>query len=82
MSVSYTHLELMYTDSNVENFVTYYYKIAAKNAVGAGHDSQAIAGLPNNSNPLNLQYGKDAAQFNMAVSYTHLDVYKRQLKLR
>lgn len=57
--------ELMYTDSNVENFVTYYYKIAAKNAVGAGHDSQAIAGLPNNSNPLNLQYGKDAAQFNM-----------------
>ncbi len=57
--------ELMYIDSTVENFVTYYYKIAAKNELGTGHDSQAVMALPNNSNPLNLQYGKEAAQFSM-----------------
>lgn len=54
-----------YIDNDVVNLDTYYYKIMAKNETGVAHDSQIVAAIPNNSNSLNIQYEKNAAEFNM-----------------
>lgn len=54
-----------YIDSNVTNFTTYYYKVIATNDEGKSNDSQVVMAMPNNSNPLNLQYEENAAVFNM-----------------
>lgn len=59
--------QTMYLDETVENFKTYYYKVSASNEEGEGYDSQDVIIIPNNSNPLNLQYGSDAAIFTMEV---------------
>ncbi|MDO4534423.1 MAG: pectinesterase family protein [Clostridium perfringens] len=54
-----------YIDSSVTNFTTYYYKVMATNDEGKSNDSQVAMAMPNNSNPLNLQYEEKAAIFNM-----------------
>lgn len=54
-----------YEDLEVVNFQTYYYKIMAKNANGNAYDSKAVIVVPNNSNPDNIQYEDNAANFNM-----------------
>lgn len=57
--------ETTYIDNNVENFQTYYYKVMAKNEYGYSYDSKPVVAIPNNSNSENIQYGEDAASFNM-----------------
>ena len=57
--------ETIYVDNDVVNFDTYYYKVIAKNENGVGNDSQVAIATPNNSNPSNIQYEKNAAIFNM-----------------
>ena len=52
-----------YVDNTVTNNTTYYYVLVAANDEGISHDSKVVSAMPNNSNPLNLQYGKDAAKF-------------------
>ena len=57
--------ENTYVDTNVTNFTNYFYKIVAANEEGTSNDSQIVRVLPNNSNPLNLQYEENAAKFTM-----------------
>lgn len=54
-----------YEDLEVVNFQTYYYKIMAKNENGNAYDSKEVVAVPNNSNPDNIQYEDNAANFNM-----------------
>lgn len=54
-----------YVDTEVINFTNYFYKVVAANEDGESNDSQIVRALPNNSNPLNLQYEENAAKFTM-----------------
>lgn len=60
-----TVTENNYVDTTVINFTNYFYKVVAANEEGTSNDSQIIRALPNNSNPLNLQYEENAAKFTM-----------------
>lgn len=60
-----TVIENNYVDNNVTNFTNYFYKVIAANEEGTSNDSQIVRALPNNSNPLNLQYEENAAKFTM-----------------
>ena len=56
-------IENNYVDNNVTNFTNYFYKVIAANEEGTSNDSQIVRALPNNSNPLNLQYEENAIHY-------------------